>query len=756
MTPSSTRADAGEEVTDFSPPATPNANPELPPSDDNFVRSDLTPNNLPADAIATNPMFKNLQSQSGGGPGAAPSITSSMASQYDSKGSGDQTQMLLDVSGVSTPTGTPRAAHRDLEGSLAGSARGEGSVADADDLSKRLEGMDVRDDEKDDNEEQLVDRDPTPETPKAEDSIAAQDDDEQGARDVDMGETNEAAKDDGTYVTTDMDADAADFEAEKGHGGAEPVPELPVDGRLTHDPQGALKDPEAKIEYTTKNEDAESKPHVSSSSDKRDPNEDEDLDALKQGKLHPSASPAPGQPEAGKHTLDQNPLNNLVEASLSQDVAEHQLSTDETKHQGGVAGQRMQDVDNANEVIQPDETTPSGNASTDGGPEIRDATPVPVSTKGDEPLGPKGALDGPQKFNVEWLEQGRGQSKAADLDGQEYHFKDTPGDDKTTEKDESKSTDKSDDSVESEVKEDDLKSTGEDGADSPTVAADTTADVDRQIEETQSQDKNILQSQEDMAPVLPDAPSTEPKVESSRPTQIHIEPAPIAQPSTAADDDVTPGATLAGSSASVLDTSDEPTPSASADAELEPTSAPQFPDPPSEDPDVVDPISNSNSQPQTRPTSSVFDDSQSGVSTPIDPSFVRAFPEVPDEQKPRVEVHVSSPVNTPKKAIQTQESGVGAETASGSGGDGDKARSRVNQDGTPVADLPGTSKSLSYPDLSRSESGLSESDENHTNTRTPEGLNKRLSARRSPKSPLLGDEDPGDFTPGEGWAVVTK
>ena len=33
---------------------------------------------------------------------------------------------------------------------------------------------------------------------------------------------------------------------------------------------------------------------------------------------------------------------------------------------------------------------------------------------------------------------------------------------------------------------------------------------------------------------------------------------------------------------------------------------------------------------------------------------------------------------------------------------------------------------------------------------------KRLSTRRSPKSPLLDDEDPGDFEPGEGYVVVTK
>ena len=136
-TPSSTRADIGEETTELSPPTTPVAAPEMP-QDDNLIRSDLTPHNLPANAVAANPLLRSLS----GGP--APSLTSSMASQYDSKGgSEDQTQMMHDVSEISTPTGTPRAAARDLEGSVAGSVK-SGSVAD-DDLGSRLEGLDISD-----------------------------------------------------------------------------------------------------------------------------------------------------------------------------------------------------------------------------------------------------------------------------------------------------------------------------------------------------------------------------------------------------------------------------------------------------------------------------------------------------------------------------------------------------------------------------------------------------------------------------------
>jgi hypothetical protein len=137
-TPSSTRADIGEETTELSPPTTPVAAPEMP-QDDNLIRSDLTPHNLPANAVAANPLLRSLS----GGP--TPSLTSSMASQYDSKGgSEDQTQMMHDVSEISTPMGTPRAAARGLEGSVGGSVEG-GSVADINDLGSRLEGLDTSD-----------------------------------------------------------------------------------------------------------------------------------------------------------------------------------------------------------------------------------------------------------------------------------------------------------------------------------------------------------------------------------------------------------------------------------------------------------------------------------------------------------------------------------------------------------------------------------------------------------------------------------
>lgn len=717
MTPSSTRAEAGEEATEFSPPSTPNANPELPPQDDNFVRSDLTPNNLPANAVSANPALKSMQSEGNAEQQHhAPSITSSMASQYDSKGSEDQTKMLQDVSGISTPMGTPRAANRDLEGSMAGSAHGEGSVADVDDLGNRLEGMDVQDREQEtttvgDNDDvaqkdiEAGDREATPE-PIVVDHAKAD-----GGDDADGNGKDSSVQDKGDSIidSGDMDADAEALEQEKGHGPTEPVPEKPVgEGGLTHDPKGALADPDAKIEYTTTNveQSNDDKPHVESTSDERDPNEDDDLDALKRGELH---RPDQGE-ERGTHTVDQNPVNNLVEASLGQNVAEHHLDIDETKHQGGVAGQKMEDVENADEIVQPDEANPPpSNNNDDGGPDIREATPV--STADDEHLGPKGSLDGPQKFEVEWLEKGRGQSKAVDLDKQEYHWsKDQGADAQKSESGEAPTeSKKSEDGKDANETQEAGK--GENHAEQPSTSA---------AQET-------LQSQEgDKAAVLPDPPSTEPQSqsgsESSKPMQIHIEPGLIAQPETSEAHETSTSATVPATS--VPDTSDEPTPS----VEINP---PTFPAPPSDDPDVVDPISH----PQSR------------SSTPIDPDVARAFPEVPDEEKPRVEVHVSSPVNTPS-ASRIKENPLDP---------------NVSVNDTPMASLPGKSKSLSHHDLNLTRSSSGEVDE-ADELGTPDGGagsgrgggGRRLSARRSPKSPLLDDEDPGDFAPGEGWAVVTK
>ena len=202
---------------------------------------------------------------------------------------------------------------------------------------------------------------------------------------------------------------------------------------------------------------------------------------------------------------------------------------------------------------------------------------------------------------------------------------------------------------------------------------------------------------------------------SHKPIQVQLEPAPTAQPA----DDATPD-TKRSSLPEVPEMDD-----VSSRTDIPP---PSFPSAPSDDPYALQPGGED-------------DPLRSGTSTPIDPTFMRSFPHVPDEDKPRVEVHVStSPAITPHKAKS----------------------SPGNFPETPLADLPGHSKSLSSvtsddqqtPSGSRHRDSLGLDPDN-----TPqqgEGAGKRLSMRKSPKSPLLDDEDPGDFEPGEGWAVVTK
>jgi hypothetical protein len=632
-TPSSTRADIGEETTELSPPTTPVAAPEMP-QDDNLIRSDLTPHNLPANAVAANPLLRSLS----GGP--TPSLTSSMASQYDSKGgSEDQTQMMHDVSEISTPMGTPRAAARGLEGSVGGSVEG-GSVADINDLGSRLEGLDTSDAKEGGSD---AGGSVAASAGKGESLEADKEEaDEPAKEEEDVSMDNNTPKEEETTTATEGIIAKSSAEEETVH---EPMAgEAPTDH-----PQGILQDPKATVETV---ELANNDPKPTESSD-RDPNLDDDLDDLKEGKLEHKSTDT-------DIPTDEIPADNLSGGMLGQNEIEPEISKDEVKHQGGVAGQRMEDVENADQVIQPDDVESNVD---DGGPEIEDATPSNdtlenrgVAIEDGKDLGPRGSLDGPQKFSVEFLEESRGTEKAAELDQSEYHM-----------------------SKKEEESEKVRSATGE-----------------KAEGEEKTSEAPAGEAEETTLPAPDD------KAVEAKPMQVQIEPAPIAQPASE------PESVPEDTQDLVPDTSDEPTPS----AEIDP---PTFPAPPSEDPDVVDPISSANSD--------------TGASTPIDPSIVKAFPDVPDEEKPRVEVHVSSPLTTPSKE-------------------------KTMNNFTPLADIPGKSKSL------QSLAAESEQDDDlESSADTPEAQAKhkrRLSARKSPKSPLLDDEDPGDFAPGEGWAVVTK
>lgn len=122
MTPSSTRAEAGEDASSMPSTPVPTVSSELPPP-----VYDLVPGNLKlAAGIARASDARSVSS--------AMSVSSSLVSQYDpasveGREEGERPTNLNDVSEVSTPTGTPRQALRQLDNdSVAGSSRGAPSA----------------------------------------------------------------------------------------------------------------------------------------------------------------------------------------------------------------------------------------------------------------------------------------------------------------------------------------------------------------------------------------------------------------------------------------------------------------------------------------------------------------------------------------------------------------------------------------------------------------------------------------------------
>ncbi|WVQ99680.1 hypothetical protein IAU59_006819 [Kwoniella sp. CBS 9459] len=912
-TPSSTRAEAGDTVSELSlsVPSTPTATgtPPLPAPEYDLVAPNLklATANAAANAgstssaganIAHNPMVRGLSSQSAASRAFAPSISSSLATQ--SRGSEEETQMMQDVSGVSTPMGTPRAARRELgEGSVVG----EGSVMgdnDVEELGQKLENLEV---DKEDQEG-------TPEPPKEEQEP----------------DTAKIASHD--YV----DVSQAEAEPETGTGTAMDV-DVATETEESSEPQTPISTTEKDVLGTHSKSD-------------QDPNKASDLADLKAGDLEYKASSGKREKEGEPSEvvgLDV-PANALAGDALTQNIAEHEISASEKKEQGGEAGQRMEDVETADEVILPEEEI-----KVDAGLEVREATPVVVGPDEKETKegGNKGVAGSTQWFessNSKQEREGEGKSSAVNTEGEapdepssegpqpeaenesgptDSNEQDTDGKSQVAsteiEQNEASRTEKRDHPIvfaenqpEPDVSksnpsvrlqsqpEPETESQPEPKGDS-TVSTTTTETerkkgpqlgmsyVDEKIganeikqedvtvqepqpsppyesepePDTQSKpepEPKIVEDADTAPPLTSDEPvkvdkpatqasaATKPEAEVSEPQslgsgsatsptgqdvdpaqdletktnqpavaaigaeiekgdvapsggkgvpkQLHLEPAPIAQPADAENDDgeSTPPA-------SVIDTDKTPA------AEIDP---PTFPTPPTADPDVEDPISStpseagSDSGSALKPNEKVinipappkgFNDASdvdagagpdaSTASTPVDEAFLKSFPVVPDEEKPRVEVHVSSPVTTPQKAkrisidpdtpLPAHRDQHRSDDDGGDDGEEDDSVSRRRSSEaddkdypqTPVASLPGHSKSLSHPELYQdsntagsvgSMSGSASSNELDPDA-TPQAsrnLSKRMSTRRSPKSPLLDDEDPGDFEPGEGWAVVTK
>ena len=823
MTPSSTRADAGEERLEMSVPSTPIQAPAAPTSG----HYDLVAPNLKLAGDSLNPaqhaLNRGLSTQSNAGSVAAPSMGSSRVSQYDpsSQGSENPANMMRDVSGISTPTSTPKADRRELEGSVRdeGSVVGEGEL---DDLGRRLEGLGVENVEVVNPGSVSKDHEGAPPT----DSPSAHE-----------GEIIKAGEVDGKVVIGEK---TGGDEQEV----ATPSVEIKVDFKNRN--PNKMPDPSQPSKEASRDVPPPSEKKVDDIAGHpldEDPNQAFDLTALKAGDLETKKT------AQGTHTADQNPINNIAEAGTAQGLDEQTVLPHEVKEQGGIAGQRMEDIEQPTTVEPPKEqaeaydeddldvhtaTEPSQSQSTattkgqpkDQMPDIIEGTGaagIRLDDAMDAGAGPvtSGETDALKDLLVErrtkeaereGLNQGdendlqteedrdEGVSRRAQLIKALDQNKDVDADmqedtnAEQREKANAVTTDMTQDVREEEkakgVEErrsdeeehaagehkekgpeemhDEEQSkrnggseergaeeeTGVDGSkaeteydEGPHEADASTEDV--QVEEMASEaspgDRPVSAAKDEEpvveAPVneVPDsADSAETAITkdvkdngdaetdypstlqlAAQPMQVEIEPAPIAQPT---DESDIPQSTGAHSNKQIESIVNE---NAQDDSSTAPPS-PAFPTPPRDDPDVVDPIPASLND--TRAT------------TPLDPEFLKSFPNVPDEEKPRVQVHVSqSPVASPHKNL------------------------KVDAPETPLAKIPGKSKSLSISDLN--DRADSESPEHArrdslevdaTPTDKMAKANKRLSMKRSPKSPLLDDEDPGDFEPGEGWAVVTK
>ncbi|WWC89056.1 uncharacterized protein L201_003974 [Kwoniella dendrophila CBS 6074] len=920
-TPSSTRAEAGDTVSELSlsVPSTPLAagTPPLPAAEYDLVAPNLklaTANAaVNAGANAANPMIRGLSAQSSTSKSFAPSISSSLATQ--SRGSEEETQMMQDVSGVSTPVGTPRAARRELgEGSVIGegSVVGEGSVLgdnDVEELGNKLDNLQVK-------KPETEDRELTPEPHKeklpdienlSEDAIASEEASSTAEEITDVASNTsergepieEETQPEITISESESDPNKAsdlddlkagklsstpDDTAEKSekhhdshhHSKRDSDPNLAPD--LADLKAGRLSPAPSKESHTEADEKSEAQPDSYHSKHKSDPNQAPDLADLKAGKLGAAGDEnrqesGPEEQPSQKVGLD-IPANAMVGDSHTQNLAEHDIPLDEVKKQGGEAGQHIDDVETADQVIEPGEEESQDISNYNGGinekegvvhvgpgeteiqergtkkseldsvhmtpskkdddgdhakergssnetknedksnnsnpylnendrPKNDDPDLINPTYKGDDSESAKQDPYKPENKQSTLQEAAKpikeieknDQDNGDEYDQPKNHSSDRndlkqDGDDVEMENTEFRSDEHQDrptqdvDPVEvtSSVAENVGESTQPTNVEVPPTPNNANMESTDQKEEIETKhDTSSRSLPEDDSPSTPkqektnlDAEQVETKTEqprvsaigdqvskddvtstsSSEPKQLHVEPAPIAQPASEDEPFHTAKESITAETSSEAETSiDRETPS--------------FPEPPTADPDIEDPISTP-AELEIPPNDNSLNNN--AVTTPIDGTFLKSFPDVPDEDKPRVEVHVSSPITTPQKSKQPIKENKTEDSDEKDGG-GEEFEIPNSFPNTPIANIPGKSKSLSNSRLSVSDPTEEELNDKNNDGDKGEGeempqqiqtlkssgsLSKRLSTRHTPKSPLLDDEDPGDFEPGEGWAVVTK
>ena len=661
MTPSSTRADAGESISEQSIPSTP---VQVPIDDNRSARYDLVPPNLKlAFPNTEHPGRLTLQSglstQSVAGGSITQSLGSSRASQYDpsSQGSENPQKMMQDVSGVSTPMGTPRAERRDLEGSY----RGEGSVAgegsamgegDMDELQAKVEGLGV----------DLPDRDPTPEPPKDDPAPST-------PRDHDLNQ-------------------ATELEALKEGGlgkAVEAPPNLPDGNPIIATAASAM----------------------SQGLDRQDITQEEQNGA---GVLDRPVEDEKVAPDADTTEHHDVPEPEIVQGENAAGI----LLTDSEAAGTGEGPMTSGITDQLKGKLAEDEKNSLGTTSDlqteeyrDTGQNRREQLVQALNQNEDPNTDLRGVVS----------EEDEAREVTAEVtkdvkEGEEENDVPVKSEDGDAEGDAGKHV------GEKDVEETAVNNDAEMGNDNDAETENDNASPEN-AEEEDAQKGDAVQEQVETSRESGDSPATE-EVEENKPMQVQVEPAPIAQP---------------------LEGLDEPTPqpiSTPLEEELEPAlpeSPPMFPSPPHD-------------EPETLPSN--VETPISAESTPIDPQFLKSFPDVPDERRPRVQVHVSSSlVHSPLKSFMANTPGTPMHV------DTTQTLSPA-MDSSPegAGDTPTSGRRSSFD---MDETLKSNAPSSHGGSPVPApNLKKRFSTRRAPKSPLLDDEDPGDFEASEGWAVITK
>lgn len=748
-TPSSTRAEAGDTVSEFSlsVPSTPmgNSTPLLPAPEYDLV----APNLKLATGSTPHPMTPGISSQSAK---FAPSVSSSLATQ--SVGSEEEIQMMADVSGVSTPMGTPRAARRGLgEGSVAGdgSAAGddEGSVKD---LSGKIDKLDL--------DEDTAPSDKTLSTPVNE------------VRAPTIPEPFETTASDKEHeVSSTPKSTASSSDPNKEHDlAALKQGLLDSSSPPGNVPSGAIDDMAANAmtqklgEYTIAPEEKKVQGGQAGQfmEDVEIPDEilvppaNTRQEYGGQEELQVQEIGAEGDKEVIK-TDEEKAAEEPDVVTVGEDVPAIQSAQEPEP--------KKTDSEKAAEDVPATSTSENVNDEVIKTDAERTAESPEVVTVGKDVPATQSASHSDEKKLVKTDEE-----KTAEAPDVVVVGKDVPEVQSAEQDGGAIKTDQ-----EKAAEAPDVITVGEDvppvqSAGGEESAKPIKADEERAAEEPDvvvvGQDVPVTQSAEDKSPisetkidqpqiaavgseVLPEDVIASDRDQDVKQLEVELAPTAPAMQSTA------PTFLDVSSSVEVVDNEKTPTGEAA---------APDFPTPPVADPDIVDPIYETTSSAELESTQqstlSNPNEPADTLETPIDKSMLKYFPEVPDEEKPRVEVHVSSPAVTPaksrKESTGDQKSPTGLPSSSN-----EKSLGRESD----VANLQGQSKSISrsiLDNITPSKSSLYalEGDSSdQLDTMTPEAakrLSKSNSTRKSPKSPSLGDEDPGDFEPGEGWAVITK